>query len=147
MDRVAFARGGFSVELPEGWDGPQEIDEAGWPAVATYRLRNRTAGPLEGAEVLVVRRTGLNPMMRERWLQGRAPLPLDGVRPVEALRGAGMPFASGAGFRMEGEGQTALVYYTAHGPAYYFVGVSAPTDADEGALLALAWSIRFDGAE
>ncbi len=150
VERVAFARGGFALELPDGWSGPQEVDESRFPSAATYRLRNAAAGPLAGAEVLVVRRTGLNPMLRERWVRGRVPLDLGALRPVEALGGARLAFASGAGFRMAGGGREALVYFTAQGGAYYAVAVaaSAAAFADEpDALLAIARSVVFSAAE
>jgi hypothetical protein len=145
-ERMEFPGGGFSIELPTGWTGPVATHEEGLPAAAAYHLRHAGDGPLTGAEIVVVRRANLNPLQRQQWMRGRAGVGLGELRPVEALSGDAMPFREGAGFRAQGGGRSALVYFTQHGTVYYALIASAPSDrfvAATGALLGAARSVRF----
>jgi hypothetical protein len=145
-ERLEFPGGGFSIELPDAWEGPIEAREETLPVASEYRLRHAGDGPLAGAEVKVIRRANLNPLQRQQWMRGRASVGLGDLRPVEALRGDAMPFPSGVGFRAEGGGRSALVYFTAHGGIHYAMIASAPSDrfvALTGTLLGVAQSVRF----
>jgi hypothetical protein len=145
-ERLEFPAGGFSLELPDGWDGPVEAHEEALPAASSYRMRHAGAGELAEAEVRVIRRANLNPLQRQQWVRGRAAIGLGDLRPVEALRGDAMPFPTGVGYRAEGGGRTALVYFTAHGPTHYAIVASAPSDrfiSATGSLLGIARSVRF----
>jgi hypothetical protein len=153
--RLDFA--GFSVELPEGWEGPVEADTAHLPTAATYRIRNAADGPLAGASLTVHVRTNLNPLQRQNWMRGRAPVDLGTLRPVEPLSGEALPF-TGAGFRAESRGsasgrqaggRAALVYFTAHGPVYYALVAEAPARGFaemQPALLGVVRSVQFSAA-
>lgn len=145
-ERLEFPAGGFSLELPEGWDGPVEAHEEALPAASSYRMRHAGDGVLAGAEIRVIRRANLNPLQRQQWARGRASVGLGDLRPVEALTGDAMPFPSGVGYRAVGGGRTALAYFTAHGATYYAIIASAPSDhfiPATGPLLSVARSVRF----
>jgi len=145
-ERLEFPGGGFSIELPNGWEGPVEAHEEALPSSSSYVLRHAGGGPLTSSEIRVVRRTGLNPLAHQQWMRGRATVGLGALRPVEALSGDAMPFRTGVGFRAEGGGRSALVYFTQHGTAHYVLIASAPADrfvAATGALLGVARSVRF----
>lgn len=145
----AFPRGEVTLTVPDGWDGPVQSDEAALPASATYRLRNNAAGPLRGASVLIIRRANLNPLQRQQWMRGRFPIGLGALRPTAPLTGDLMPFRNGIGIRADGDGRTALVYFTSHGAVHYAVVVEAPTDGlaeSQGALIEIVRSVRFTGA-
>ncbi|HLA63019.1 MAG TPA: hypothetical protein VK610_01220, partial [Rhodothermales bacterium] len=50
--------------------------------------------------------------------------------------------------RADGDGRTALVYFTSHGPVHYAVVVEAPTEGlseSQGALLEIIRSVQFTG--
>jgi hypothetical protein len=148
-ERLEFPSGGFSLELPDGWDGPVDADETSLPVASSYRMRHTGGGALAGAEVRVIRRTNLNPLQRQQWTRGRASIGLGDLRPVEALTGEAMPFPIGVGYRAVGGGRTALVYFTAHGPTHYAIVASSPSDqfiSTTGALLGVARSVRFHEA-
>jgi hypothetical protein len=145
-ERLEFPAGGFSIVLPDGWDGPIDAHEETLPAASAYRMRHAGDGPFAGAEVRVIRRANLNPLQAQQWMRGRAAVGLGDLRPVEALRGDAMPFRSGAGYRAEGGGQSALVYFTAHGGTHYALVASISSDrfvAATGALLGIAQSVQF----
>jgi hypothetical protein len=145
-ERLEFPAGGFSLELPEGWDGPVEAHEEALPAASAYVMRHTGGGAFAGAEVRVVRRANLNPLQRQQWVRGRASVGLGDLRPVEALTGDAMPFTTGVGYRAVGGGRTALVYFTAHGGTHYAVVASSPSAqfiSATGALLGVARSMRF----
>jgi hypothetical protein len=139
---------GLVVALPEGWSGAAAVDERGLPGLASYRFENQNPqSPLRGAVLHVERLTGLNPMMRERWAQGRVPYGYHGARPVAAL--PAVPIPGAVGFRTEREGHLGGVFFAVRGPVYWAVQVEAPEDvyaAHEGTLLDLARGLRL-GAE
>lgn len=138
--------GGFTLDTPEGWDGPVQADESHLPQAAQYRLRNTAAGPLAGATATVILRANLNPLQRQQWLRGRFALGLGALRPVGPLSGAALPFQDGVGVQATGEGRTAMIYFTSHGSAHYAVVVDAPERQfaeAQPALLDLVRSIRF----
>ncbi len=146
-ERLEFPAGGFSIELPDGWDGPIDAFEEALPSAATYRMRHAGDGPFTGAEVRVIRRANLNPLQAQHWMRGRANVGMEDMRPVEGLSGDAMPFRAGVGFRAEGGGRSALVYFTSHGGSHYAVVASTTTDrfvAATGALLGVVQSMRFD---
>ena len=138
---------GLVVTLPEGWSGPAEVDEDGLPGLASYRFENANdASALHGAVLHVERLTGLNPVMRERWQQGRVPYGYHGARPVATLPAPPLPGA--VGFRTAREGRTGHVYFLARGPVHWAIQVEAPAavfDAHEAALRDLARALRLDG--
>ncbi|HLT48212.1 MAG TPA: hypothetical protein VK002_13340 [Rubricoccaceae bacterium] len=118
-------RSGLVVTLPEGWAGPAEVDESGLPGLASYRFENRSdSSALRGAVLHVERLTGLNPVMRERWQQGRVPYGYHGARPVAPLSASPLPGA--VGFRTEREGMVGHVYFLVRGPVYWAIQVEAP---------------------
>lgn len=139
---------GLVVTLPEDWSGTETVDEGELPALASYRFENRNPeSPLRGAVLHVERVTGLNPMMRERWAQGRVSYGYHGARPVAAL--ASVPLPGAVGFRAEREGRLGAVLFVARGPVFWAVQVEAPEDvfaAHEVALLDLVRALRL-GAE
>lgn len=145
-ERLEFPAGGFSIVLPDGWDGPIDAYEEGLPSASTYRMRHAGDGPFAGAEVRVIRRANLNPLQAQQWMRGRATIGLGNLRPIEALRGDAMPFRTGVGYRAEGDGQSALVYFTAHNGTHYALVASTSSDrfiAATGALLGIAQSMQF----
>lgn len=118
-------RSGLAVSLPSGWAGPEAVDESGLPGLASYRFENRSdSSALRGAVLHVERLTGLNPVMRERWQQGRVPYGYHGARPVAAV--AAVPLPGAVGFRTEREGQEGEVYFLARGPVHWAIQIEAP---------------------
>jgi hypothetical protein len=142
-------RSGLVVTLPEGWSGPEAVDESGLPRMASYRFENQSdASALRGAVLHVERLTGLNPMMRERWHQGRVPYGYHGAVPVAALEVAPVPGA--IGFLTERDDYVGHVYFLVRGPVYWAVQVEAPAavfDAHESTLLDVVRTLRLDGGE
>ena len=130
---------GLVVTFPDGWQGPSEVDENGYPGRATYRFENTNAGnPLRGAVLHIERLTGLNPVMRERWAQGRVPYGYQGSRPIAALTST--PIPGSVGFRTERPDYRGNVYFFARGAAHWAVHVEAPEavfERHEDALVAL----------
>jgi hypothetical protein len=142
-------RSGLVVTLPEGWSGPEAVDESHLPGLASYRFENRSdSSALRGAVLHIERLTGLNPMMRERWYQGRVPYGYHGARPVAAIEVAPVPGA--IGFLTERGEYVGHVYFLVRGPVYWAVQVEAPAavfDAHEAALLDTVRLLRLDGGE
>jgi hypothetical protein len=142
-------RSGLVVALPEGWAGPEAVDESGLPGFASYRFENRSdSSALRGAVLHVERLTGLNPVMRERWQQGRVPQGYHGARPVAAL--ATVPWPGAVGFRTarDGDDRVGNVYFLVRGTVYWAVQVEAPAAvfaAHEALLVEAARALRFDG--
>src|SRR5690606_4153293 len=89
-------RSGLAGTLPAGWAGRAEVDEGGLAGLGWYRFEHRSAsGARRGAVLHDERRTGLNPVMRERWQQGRVPYGYHGARPVAPLSASPLPGAVG----------------------------------------------------
>lgn len=139
--------GGLAVALPDHWQGETEVDEARLPQVASYRFENgNPESPLYGAVLHVERVTGLNPLMRERWIQGRVPFGYHGAQPVAALPPSQVTVEGAVGFRTVRDDRGGVVYFTSRGQTYYAVQVEAPAavfETHEAALLALAGAIRL----
>lgn len=138
---------GLTVALPADWSGPEQVVENELPRAASYRFENANAGsPLRGAVLHVELRTGLNPMMRERFTQGRVPFGYHGARPTAALAPAQVPFPAAVGFLAEREGHISAVYFVARGTACWTVQIEAPRavfEVQRSALVALAGALRF----
>lgn len=136
---------GLTVALPGGWAGPEAVDESGLPGLASYRFENQSdSSALRGAVLHVERLTGLNPVMRERWQQGRVPYGYHGARPVSAL--AATPLTGAVGFRTEREGRTGEAYFLTQGPVHWAVHIEAPATvfaAHSAALRDLVGALRF----
>ena len=147
---LVFERGGFAVDLPEGWTARVDADEERLPGAASYTITNSSReGALAGAVLRIERRVGLNPLVRQRWMLGRVPVGYHGAQPVEALRET--PFGDAVGFvcaRGARREPTGFVFFLRHGEAYYAVQVETAPDDFAGAreaLYGLATSVRFEG--
>lgn len=140
-------RSGLVVTLPENWDGPATVDESGLPGRASYRFEDQSdSSATRGAVLTIERLTGLNPVMRERWQQGRVPYGYHGARPVAVLPSAPLPDA--VGFRTERDGMVGDVYFLVRGPVYWAIQVEAPEatfGTYEPALLDLVRALRLEG--
>jgi hypothetical protein len=139
---------GLSVTLPEGWEGPTEVDESGLPGRASYRFENRSeTSPLIGTVLHVERVTGLNPVMRERWIQGRVPYGYHGARPIAPLSSS--PWPGAVGFRTEREDFLGDVYFLVQGSVYWAVQIEAPATvflANEETLRSLLRGLQITAA-
>ena len=136
---------GLVLTLPEDWTGLEEKDESQLPGPASYRFENANAeSPLRGTVLHIERLTGLNPMMQERFSQGRVPFGYHGARPVASL--GSVPYTGAVGFQAEQPGRTGLVYFVTQGSVYWTVHIEAPDAvfaAQQAALLDLAREVRF----
>jgi hypothetical protein len=136
---------GLALTLPEDWTGAEAVDESQLPGSASYRFENANAESLlRGAVLHIERLTGLNPMMQERFSQGRVPFGYHGARPVAAL--GSVPYTGAVGFQTEQPGRTGVVYFLTQGSVYWTVQIEAPESgfaAQQAALLDLARAVRF----
>ncbi|NNF58198.1 MAG: hypothetical protein HKN04_08140 [Rhodothermaceae bacterium] len=136
---------GLALTLPEDWTGDEAVDESQLPRSASYRFENTNAeSRLRGTVLHIERLTGLNPVMQERFSQGRVPFGYHGARPVAAL--GSVPYTGAVGFQTEQPGRTGVVYFVTQGSVYWTVQIEAPAAvfaAQQEALLDLARTVRF----
>lgn len=139
---------GLSLTLPDDWTGTEEVDEGSLPQTASYRFVNTNPeSDWLGAVVHVERVTGLNPMMRERWMQGRVPFGYHGAQPVAAVSRASVPFPNAVGIQTTRDDRPGAVYFLATGQTYWAVQVEVPAsmlEAQPDALAVLARAVRFN---
>lgn len=114
---------GLRVTLPPGWDGPAIASE-GDPGHATYAFQNTATGhPLVGASVRLERVSGLNPLLRERWLRGQTTHGYNGTRPV----GPATAPIPGFAVEVEGPGLRGIAVFTQRDDGLWALQVVAPT--------------------
>ncbi len=118
----AFGITGASVTLPAGWDREPSVAEDALPEYAVYTVANDVDGhPLAGVVLRVERVTGLNPLLRERWLHGQTMTGYHGTGPVGP---AEVP--EGFGVEIAGRGVGGVVAFVQRGPVLWAVSVEAP---------------------
>ena len=136
---------GLGLTLPEDWTGLEEQDESQLPRTASYRFENTNAeSALRGTVLHIERLTGLNPVMQERFSQGRVPFGYHGARPVAAL--SNVPYTGAVGFQTERGERIGVVFFVTRGSVYWTVQIEAPEAvfaAQQAALHDLARAVQF----
>lgn len=121
---------GVRVTLPPDWEGASLVrEEVGY---ALYTFRNDAADhPLRGATLRLERVTGLNALLRERWLRGQTAHGYHGTRPV----GPATAPVPGFAVEVDGPGVRGISVFTQRSDGMWAVQVVAP---------AAIWNSRRD---
>lgn len=113
---------GLRVTLPPGWVGASSVQEPD-PGYGLYTFQNDAPGhPLQGVALKLERVTGVNDLLRERWLRGQTPHGYHGTRPV----GPGTAPVPGFAAEVEGPGVRGVSVFTQRPNGFWALQVVAP---------------------